>query len=118
MTPLFESIAPLIPAGPVLEDALELYARMGFSLDWRSDTMAGIRQGNVKVNLVQNDSREWASNASFSIAVNGLEALFRDYRNAGFDVGPLERKSWGRMEFHVIVPPGVCFQFYEFSTET
>ena len=28
-------------------------------------------------------------------------------------VGALEMKSWGRREFHMIVPSGVCFQFYQ-----
>ena len=27
--------------------------------------------------------------------------------------GPLELKAWGRREFHLIAPSGVCFQFYQ-----
>ena len=28
-------------------------------------------------------------------------------------VGPLEVKAWGRHEFHMVEPAGVCFQFYQ-----
>lgn len=24
-----------------------------------------------------------------------------------------QKKPWGRSEFHLVVPSGVCFQFYE-----
>ncbi|MDP9111307.1 MAG: hypothetical protein M3M96_06725, partial [Candidatus Eremiobacteraeota bacterium] len=66
----------------------------------------------VTFNLVRNANREWAENASFSIGVSDLEALHREYRDVPANVGPLEMKSWGRREFHLIVPSGVCLQFY------
>ncbi len=55
----------------------------------------------------------WADNASFSIGVSDLEALYQEYRNISGKVGALETKTWGRREFHLIVPSGVCFQFYQ-----
>jgi len=111
--PTFESVTPLIPAGPDLQSALDLYQRMGFSIEWHDGNGAGVKRGSVCFNLVRNDNREWASNASFSIAVSDLQSLHEEFRNLRADVGPLEPKPWGRLEFHVIVPPGVCFQFYE-----
>ena len=42
-------------------------------------------------------------------------ARYAEYRALPAQIGPLEMKSWGRREFHLIVPPGVCFQFYEFA---
>jgi catechol 2,3-dioxygenase-like lactoylglutathione lyase family enzyme len=107
-------ITPLIPAGASLEAELEFYTRhLGFSVIWQSDTMAGIRRNGVAFNLVQTSNREWADNSSFSIGVAGLEALFEEYRGLPARVGPLEMKPWGRREFHLIVPSGVCLQFYE-----
>jgi hypothetical protein len=64
---------------------------------------------------VQNDNQEWADNASFSIAVSDLEALYVEYRHVQARIGPLEMKGWGRREFHMIVPPGVAFQFYQYQ---
>jgi hypothetical protein len=75
--------------------------------------MAGVRRGNVELNLVENRDRVWAENASFSIGVDDLEALYDEYRASGVRVGPLEAKVWGRREFHLIVPSGVCLQFYQ-----
>jgi hypothetical protein len=75
--------------------------------------MAGIERDRIDFNLVENDNREWAENASFSIGVSGLDALYEEYRDIPAKVGPLEMKFWGRREFHMIVPSGVCLQFYQ-----
>lgn len=110
----FISVTPLVPAGPDLAEALDLYTRqLGFALVWEGDGMAGVRRGAVEFNLVRNSNREWAENASFSIAVPDLEALYREYAVTETQLGPLELKSWGRREFHMILASGVCLQFYQ-----
>jgi len=109
----FRSITPMIPAGKRLAEALEFYTKhMGFEIVWQNGSMAGIQRG-ISFHLVENDVNEWAENASFSIGVADLDALYEEYKSIPASVGPLEMKSWGRREFHMIVPPGVCFQFYE-----
>jgi hypothetical protein len=114
MEAAFRSVAPLMPAGSNLREELAFYTtQMGFEVTWESETMGGIRRGGVAFNLVENDNQEWARNASFSIAVTDLDALYREYQAIPAKVGPLEVKPWGRREFHLIVPSGVCFQFYE-----
>ena len=114
MKPTLRSVTPLIPTGGSLEEAVEFYVRhMGFEVVWQSESMAGIRRGEIGFHLVENENRTWADNASFSIGVSGLEALYEEYRGIPAKVGPLEMKSWGRREFHMIVPSGVCLQFYE-----
>jgi catechol 2,3-dioxygenase-like lactoylglutathione lyase family enzyme len=110
----FRSITPLIPSGGSLADALAFYTEhMGFSIVWQDGSMAGIERDAIAFNLVENDNREWADNASFSIGVSDLEALYEEYRHIPAKVGPLEIKFWGRREFHMIVPSGVCLQFYQ-----
>lgn len=110
----FLSVTPLVPAGPSLADALDLYTRLlGFELVWEGAEMAGVRRGAVEFNLVRNSNRAWAENASFSVAVPDLEALHAEYREVDVQVGPLEMKDWGRREFHMILPSGVCLQFFE-----
>lgn len=108
------SITPLIPTGTSLAEALAFYTEhMGFSIAWQGEGMAGIERDGVAFNLVENDNRAWADNASFSLAVSNLEALYEEYRHIPANVGPLEMKAWGRREFHMIVPSGVCLQFYQ-----
>ena len=108
------SVVPLIPSGGSLADALDFYTNhLGFEVLWRDGSMAGVRRNRIAFNLVENDDRVWADNASFSIGVAGLDALYEEYRGIPARVGPLEMKSWGRREFHMIVPSGVCLQFYE-----
>jgi hypothetical protein len=113
----FSSITPLIPTGNSLVAALNFYTEhMGFSIIWQGDGLAGIERDNVAINLVENDNKTWADNASFSIGVSDLEALYSEYRTLPAKVGPLEPKPWGRREFHLIAPSGVCFQFYQRET--
>lgn len=104
----------MIPAGPHLRDALTFFEeQMGFSITYETDGGAGIQRDAVAFNLVQNDNREWANNASFSIGVDDLDALYDEYKNISVKITPLELKPWGRREFHMIVPSGVCLQFYD-----
>lgn len=99
-----QSVTPLLPAGPALDDALAFYAdHLGFAVTWRD---------GVAFNLVVNDERAWADNESFSIAASNLDALYAEYRDLPAQVA-LETKPWGRREFHVILPAGVCLQFYQ-----
>ena len=110
MKATFCDVTPLIPGGDDLTATLAFYIdAMHFERTWEH----GICRGGVAFNLVRNDNREWASNASFSIGVTDLDALYDEYRDLPAKVGPMEIKPWGRREFHVIVPTGVCFQFYE-----
>jgi catechol 2,3-dioxygenase-like lactoylglutathione lyase family enzyme len=108
------TVAPLLPAGPSLAEALHFYTEhLGFAVVWQSGSGAGVRRGAVEFNLVQNTNREWAENASVSIGVDDLDALYAEYRGIPANVGPLEMKAWGRREFHMIIPSGACFQFYQ-----
>jgi catechol 2,3-dioxygenase-like lactoylglutathione lyase family enzyme len=114
MKATFLAVTPMIPSGGSLAEALAFYTEyMGFSVVWQSEGMAGIRRDGIAFNLVQNDNREWVDNSSFSIGVSDLEALYEEYRHTPAKVGPLEMKGWGRREFHIIIPSGVCLQFYE-----
>ena len=110
----FHSVTPLIPTGGSLASALAFYTeQMGFTVVWQDGDAAGIAREGVAFNLVENDDRAWADNASFSIGVSDLDALYREYRHISARVGTLEMKAWGRREFHLIAPSGVCFQFYQ-----
>ncbi len=103
----------MIPTGGTLAEALKFYQeQMGFAVTWRGGLGAGIRRDGVEFNLIENSNREWADNSSFSIGVSDLDALYDEYRGIAARVGPLEVKPWGRREFHMIVPSGVCLHFY------
>lgn len=111
-------LTPLIPSGGSLEEALAFYREhMGFTVTWAGDGMAGIERDGIAFHLVENDNRTWAENASFSIGVSDLEALYEEYHQIPANVGPLETKPWGRREFHMIGPSGVCLQFYQWHAD-
>ena len=108
------TVTPLLPAGPDLAEALRFYTEeLGFNIVWQHGSMAGIRRGAVEFNLIESSERLWVENASCSIGVDDLDALYEEYRGVAARVGPLEMKAWGRREFHMVEPAGVCFQFYQ-----
>ena len=112
----FDSVTPLLPAGPSLDEALRLWVgHLGFHVTWQGPNMAGIARDGVSFNLMQSDDRYWAENSSYSIGVHGLVALYDAWVASvpGVRIGALERKAWDRVEFHMILPSGVCLQFYE-----
>jgi catechol 2,3-dioxygenase-like lactoylglutathione lyase family enzyme len=112
--PVLSSVTPMIPSGGSLAEAIAFYTQqLGFAVVWQTDGGVGIRRDAIAFNLVKNNNRIWADNASFSIGVSDLDAFYEEYRHAPANVGPLEMKPWGRREFHLIVPSGVCLQFYE-----
>jgi catechol 2,3-dioxygenase-like lactoylglutathione lyase family enzyme len=110
----FHDITPLVPAGADFAQAVAYYRDvLGFEIVWQAEEMAGVRRGHVAFNLVRNDERAWADNASFGIGVEDLDALYVEYRTIDARVGPLEMKPWGRREFHIVLPSGVCLQFHQ-----
>jgi hypothetical protein len=113
--PTLLSVTPMIPAGASLAEELRFYTeRLGFEVPCQAGDMAGIRRGQAAFNLIENTERLWAENSSFSIGTDDLDALYEEYRRAiGARVGSLEMKAWGRREFHMVVPSGVCLQFYQ-----
>ncbi len=115
----FLTIVPLIPSGADFAAGLAFFVEhMGFRVLWQADGMAGIARDDVAFNLVQNDDQAWAENASFSIAVSNVADLYQEYLHLPAKVGPLEVKPWGRREFHIVIPSGVCLQFYEGRSRT
>ena len=111
--PDFLSLTPMIPAGESLPAGVAYYVtRLGFTAIWQSEDMAELRRGAVALHLVRNGDRVWAENCSCSIGVSDLDALFAEYQTAFATLGPLETKPWGRREFHMILPSGVCLQFF------
>ena len=114
MKALLLSVTPMIPSGPNLAEALRFFTEhLGFSTLWQTEATAGIQRDTLAFNLVQNNVRAWADNASFSIAVSDLDSLYAEYSAFPSTLGPLEVKPWGRREFHMILPSGVCLQFYQ-----
>ena len=116
MTATLRCVVPLIPSGASLADAVAFFTtHLGFTTVWQTEGMAGVKRDGIAFNIVRNDNRDWVDNSSLSIGVSDLEALYAEYRQAPANVGPLEMKPWGRREFHMIVPSGVCLQFYEYE---
>lgn len=113
MKPTFDSLTPLLPAGPDFETDLNFYVEyLGFAVTWRGGDIAGIARDGVSFTIIKSDEKTWFENSSFGIGVSDLDALYEEFRTIPARVGRLEIKPWGRREFHIVMPSGVCLQFY------
>ncbi len=107
---------PLVPTGGSLDEAVAFYTnQLGFVVEWRGGNMAGICRDQVRFNLVENSTQAWLDNSSISIGVTNLDAIWAEYKDVPVRMTPPEMKFWGRREMHMIVPSGVCLQFYELA---
>lgn len=112
------SLTPLVPTGGTLAESIAFYVgEMGFTVTWQGENMAGIQRDSIAFNLCESTSQVWIENSSFSIGTSNLEELYEEFKGIAARVGPLEMKVWGRREFHVILPSGVCLQFFQSSDE-
>jgi len=112
----FTALTAMVPTGGPLAEALDYYCgSLGFTVEWRDDGsgMAGIVRGDVRLNLVENENRQWIDNASFRIRVDDLDAFYAEISGVAGRLKPPYITPWGLREVHLIVPSGVCFQFYQ-----
>ena len=114
--PQFRVVTPLVPTGGDLASSVGYFvAQLGFTCLWQGDGRAGIQRGDVHFILVENDDAHWAEHACFSIGVDDLDVLYREFQHVAGDLGSVGVMPWGRREFHMILPSGVCLQFYQAS---
>jgi catechol 2,3-dioxygenase-like lactoylglutathione lyase family enzyme len=107
---------PLVPTGGPLAEALAFYTdHLGFTVEWQGSGMAGVRRDDVRFNLVENSNRDWLDNSSISIGVSNLDDLYEEYKEIPARLSPPAMRPWGRRELHIIIPSGVCLQFWELS---
>ena len=105
---------PLVPTGGSLAESLAFYTQhLGFTVEWQGGTMAGVCRDQVRFNLQENSTQEWIDNSSISIGVSDLAGLYAEYKDIPARISPPAMRPWGRREMHIILPSGVCLQFWQ-----
>ena len=108
------SQTPLVPTGGTIAESIAFYTQqLGFTVDWEGGNMAGIRRDDVCFNLVESTNKEWIANSSISIGVTDLDAFYQEIKSIKGKISPPTLRPWGRRELHIILPSGVCLQFYQ-----
>jgi hypothetical protein len=113
------ALYPFAPSGPDFEQALALFAELGFEPIWREEGYAGLRFGGAYFILQQHSGAEWAAQQMIVFEVDDLEAYGRELeakrlpeRFPGVRVRPPEDFPWGR-ELHLVDLAGVCWHVRE-----
>jgi hypothetical protein len=120
---VFQRAIPVLPAGDVSESLKWWTEICGFRETFRDGTppnYAGIQRGEARAHICGMSDKELARTVGdqtmVRFLVNGIEALYAEYRRRGGQVhpnGPLQTKPWGTREFAAIDPNGVCVTFQE-----
>jgi uncharacterized glyoxalase superfamily protein PhnB len=123
MDAILKSAIPVLPATDTAESLKWWIEICGFKETFRDatpPTYAGINRGDAYLHISgMNDkhlARKVGDQTMVRLSVNGIEALYDEYRKRGGKVHPngtLQTKPWGTKEFSSIDPNGVCVTFQE-----
>jgi catechol 2,3-dioxygenase-like lactoylglutathione lyase family enzyme len=111
----FKSAVPKQAARDISK-AVEFYEqKLGFARTFVLEDYAGIARGPVEIHLWRCADRYIAENTACRVNIEGIEALFDEYRLKGVihPNGALETKPWGVREFTVLDLDGNGITFCE-----
>src|SRR5712691_6121837 len=94
----FKNAVPKQAAHDIFK-AVEFYEqKLGFARTFVLDDYAGVARGPVEIHLWRCDDRYIAQNTACRVNVEGIEALYEEYRLSGVihPNGALAMKPWGR----------------------
>jgi hypothetical protein len=115
MKTLATTLYPFVPSGPQFELSLEVFAALGFCIEWREAGLAGLRFGGAYFLLQEIDVPEWQKNQMITYEVQDLDAYWAELepldlpgKFAGVKIKPPTNFPWGR-EINIIDLGGVCW---------
>jgi uncharacterized glyoxalase superfamily protein PhnB len=121
----FPGAVPEIPVSDIDTAAAYYKDQLGFSIDWRSDGIAGISKGNCRMFLANRAFRERHGNAAPMLvwlnlnSIEEVDALYEVWsRGQARIVSRPESKPWNLHEFTVADLDGNLFRvFYDFTRD-
>lgn len=109
-------IRTFIPAGNRYEEAIRFYVEIGFTLSWKSDSLAVFKKDQFGF-FLQNIQNEWAdNNFMMNMEVENLDDWWKNLSTLkleenydGVKLRAPENYPWGKREIHLIDPCGVLW---------
>jgi lactoylglutathione lyase len=108
-TAVFKSVSPIsadmgVKPSPVraLEPHIDFYTKvLGFTLAKRDQQSAVVKRDSVKIELVAKPDHAPGTSGSCYFDVSDVEALRREFIDAGADVGAIEVQEYGGKNFRL-----------------
>ncbi len=114
----FLSLQPFVPSGDNFERSKQLFAELGFNINWEADGYAGFEKDGCKFILQNFDNRPFAENFMLTVGVDDVD----EFRNQvlekklpekfGIRIGEVSDMPYGR-EVNIIDIAGVCWHFVQ-----
>jgi hypothetical protein len=110
------NIMTFVPSGQRYDEALRFYVEIGFTVAWKSDSIAVLKKDNFGF-FLQNIQNEWAgNNFMMSMDVENLDDWWKNLselkleeKYEGINLRAPEDYPWGKREIHLIDPCGVLW---------
>jgi catechol 2,3-dioxygenase-like lactoylglutathione lyase family enzyme len=122
---LIDTAIPILPALD-LDQSIAFYERLGFRLAGRApapEDYALMRRDDLELHFYGAPELDPATcYAACYLRVNDAPRLHAEFSALGLpgtgipSLSPLETKSWGMREFHVVDPSGVLLRVGDFNT--
>jgi Glyoxalase/Bleomycin resistance protein/Dioxygenase superfamily len=100
----FRNAVPKQAARDISEAVTFYEQKLGFARTFMLDDYAGVARGLVEIHLWRCADRYIAENTACRVDVEGIEALYEEYRLRGVihPNGALETTPWGAKEFTIL----------------
>lgn len=107
-----------MPSGSEFERSKQLFAELGFALEWDAGDYIGFGRDGAHFILQKFDRKDFAEQFMISVNVNNAEEFWKDItdRNlaekSGIHIGAPTEQPYGT-EVNIIDLAGVCWHFVE-----
>lgn len=116
-TPVATDVKVFVPTRD-LDESLGFYTALGWRMNWRSEALAEIEMGNVRLFLQKFYARKLAENFMIYVDVEDAERWYQHISSvltnnsyAGARVAPPKRESHGALVTYAWDPCGVLIHF-------
>ncbi len=114
----FLSLEPFIPSGNNFEAAKNLFAELGFKINWDAGDYIGFEKDGCKFILQKYDNKTFAENLMINVRVDDVQAFRNNIiekqlpEKYGIRIGEISSQPYGK-EVNLIDIAGVCWHFVE-----
>jgi|SaaInlStandDraft_1057018.scaffolds.fasta_scaffold558462_1 hypothetical protein len=114
----YQSIKPIIPSGENFEQSLSFFKHIGFTVNWKNESISELQYENCLFLLQNFNNQEFQNNYMVSVNVENLDEFYKFLLSKNLlEMFPSVRFTepkempWGIREINLIDLAGVCWHF-------
>lgn len=114
----FLSLEPFVPSGSNFESSKQLFAALGFNINWDAGDFTGFEKDGCKFILQKYDVKAFAENFMLSVGIDNADEFYKEVKEKqliekfGIRMNKPVDQPYGR-EVNIIDIAGVCWHFVQ-----